>query len=66
MLVSQWKVNSASTSELMMQFYRSLESNQDRFNAKANALREAAQKILKDDRYRHPFYWGAFGLVGSD
>lgn len=66
MLVSQWKVNSASTSEFMVNFYQNLDSNQDSPNGrKAGALRGAALRFMKDERYHHPFYWAGFVLVGS-
>ncbi len=66
MLVSQWKVNSASTSQLMVNFYRTLESNKRwSSNLKVEALREATFGLMKDHRYRHPFYWGGFVLLGS-
>ncbi len=65
MLVSQWKVNSASTSQLMVNFYQSFEVNQSNVKVnKAEALRVAALKTMKDQRYRHPFYWAGFVLVG--
>ncbi|CAN5649877.1 CHAT domain-containing protein [soil metagenome] len=67
MLVSQWKVNSASTSELMVSFYHALESNQSQRNGKkATALRQAALHLMNDQRYRHPFYWASFVLVGGN
>lgn len=66
MLVSQWKVSSASTSQLMVNFYRSLEANERQPNAnKAEALRDAALKSMKDQRYRHPFYWAGFVMIGK-
>jgi CHAT domain-containing protein/uncharacterized protein HemY len=65
-LVSQWKINSASTSHLMEHFYRALESSPgDLNNKKAGALREAMLQLMKDGRYRHPFYWAGFVLVGN-
>ena len=66
MLVSQWKVNSASTSQLMVNFYQALESKQTvPSGRKASSLQEATLRLMKDDRYRHPFYWAGFVLVGS-
>lgn len=66
MLVSQWKVNSASTSQLMVNFYKALDRNPQHSNGnKPEALREAALKSMKDSRYQHPFYWASFVLVGS-
>ena len=67
MLVSQWKVNSASTSKLMVNFYRSLESSQtDAGHNKSQALRDATLRLMKDNNYRHPFYWASFVLIGSN
>jgi CHAT domain-containing protein len=65
MVVSQWRVNSASTSELMKNFYQALARQRNRGN-KSEALRETAIRLLKDPRYRHPFYWAGFVLVGSN
>ena len=66
MLVSQWKVNSASTSQLMMGFYQALESpNNVSKSKKAEALKGAALRLLKDRKYRHPFYWAGFVLIGD-
>ncbi len=67
MLVSQWKVNSASTSQLMANFYRSLGSNKTLSNGKkAHALKEAAALLMKDRQYNHPFYWAGFVLLGNN
>jgi CHAT domain-containing protein/Tfp pilus assembly protein PilF len=60
-VVSQWKVESASTTELMLAFHRNLKKGQ----SKAAALRSAALKLLGDSRYRHPFYWAGFVVVGD-
>jgi CHAT domain-containing protein len=59
--VSQWKVESASTTELMLAFHRNLKKGQ----SKATALRSAALKLLGDSRYRHPFYWAGFVVIGD-
>ena len=66
-VVSQWRVNSASTSQLMKNFYRSLAKRKDLNGLnKSQALREASLDLLKDRRYRHPFYWAGFVLVNSN
>ncbi|MDX6499598.1 MAG: hypothetical protein QOG23_2858 [Blastocatellia bacterium] len=66
MVVSQWKISSASTSEFMTAFYQNLHSDKGRANRnKAEAIREAELTLLKDDRYRHPFFWAGFVMVGS-
>jgi len=65
MLVSQWKVNSSSTSLLMVDFYQQSDLVQNRRDGtNSSALRAAALKLMKDDRYRHPFFWAGFVLVG--
>lgn len=61
MLVSQWKVNSASTSQLMMNFYQ-----ERRANSKAIALQRSAIQLMNDQRYRHPFYWAGFVVIGQN
>jgi len=65
-VVSQWKVDSASTSRLMVDFHRSLQGT-DKQSAvsKAEALRHAALKLMSDPKYRHPFFWSGFVVVGS-
>ncbi len=66
MLVSQWKVNSSSTSQLMVNFYQQSDLVRNRSGANARALRAAALQLMKDDRYRHPFFWAGFVLVGAN
>jgi CHAT domain-containing protein len=65
MVVSHWKVNSASTSQLMLNLYQALESQNYADDKKARALQEAALKTMKDQRYHHPFYWAAFVILGT-
>lgn len=64
MVVSQWRVNSASTAQLMKNFYEALAMRQNAY--KSEALRQASLRLLKDPRYRHPFYWAGFVLVGRN
>lgn len=60
-VVSQWKVESSSTTELMLEFHRRLRTGA----GKSEALRQAALKLLTDKRYSHPFYWAGFIVVGD-
>jgi CHAT domain-containing protein len=62
-VVSQWKVESASTRDLMVNFHRSLISPAG--PTKADALREAALKLMRNPETSHPFYWAGFVLVGD-
>jgi CHAT domain-containing protein len=64
LVVSQWKVESAGTRELMVNFHRGLISPTTR-PAKSEALRQAALKLLKNPETNHPFYWAGFVLVGE-
>src|SRR6185295_14875863 len=62
MVASQWKVDSASTAKLMIEFHRVLkDQTSNGASTKANALRQAALDLMKEPRYRHPFFWA--GLV---
>jgi CHAT domain-containing protein/TolA-binding protein len=66
-VVSQWKVRSNSTAELMVEFHRQLVNRSrgsTKLNSAAEALRAAALKLKGDSRYRHPFYWAGFVIVG--
>jgi CHAT domain-containing protein/tetratricopeptide (TPR) repeat protein len=67
-VVSQWKVDSAATKLLMLDFHRGLKSflgNPKITNKKAEALRMAALTMLRNSEYRHPFYWASFVVVGD-
>ncbi len=62
-VVSQWKVESAGTRDLMVNFHRGLISKPE--SPKTEALRQAALKLMKNPETSHPFYWGGFVLVGD-
>jgi CHAT domain-containing protein/Tfp pilus assembly protein PilF len=67
-VVSQWKVESASTTELMVEFHRQLNRGRRPSAAglgAARALRAAALKLLGGGQYRHPFWWAGFVVVGN-
>jgi len=72
-IVSQWKVDSASTTRLMIQLHRNLRAGgaTGATPAKggtaqpyAEALRQAALAVMRERPYRHPFYWAPFVLLG--
>jgi CHAT domain-containing protein/Tfp pilus assembly protein PilF len=64
-LVSQWKVNSHSTSQFVMAFYSNLKSEHGQTRL-AESVRNAQLTLLKTSNYRHPFYWAPFVLFGRD
>ncbi|HEY6403545.1 MAG TPA: CHAT domain-containing tetratricopeptide repeat protein, partial [Blastocatellia bacterium] len=70
-VVSQWKVESAATRELMLGFHQSLMALTGLMTpskakiTKAEALRQSALKLMKNPETAHPFYWAGFVLVGD-
>jgi CHAT domain-containing protein len=64
-VVSHWRVRSRAARELMVDFHRRYRRAGGGAGAKAEALRQARLKMLRQPATRHPFYWSAFVLVGS-
>jgi CHAT domain-containing protein/tetratricopeptide (TPR) repeat protein len=65
-VVSQWEVESASTRDLMLGFHRQLQAPRATGKlTKAESLRRAAIKLMKNPETNHPFYWAGFVLVGD-
>ena len=62
LIVSQWKVESASAMELMVGFHRNWIASG--YRSKASALREAMLEVLRKPEFSHPFYWASHVLVG--
>lgn len=57
-VISLWKVDDTATQQLMTYFYESyLQTNDAR-----GALKLAQTRLMAD--YPHPYYWGAFYVVG--
>jgi CHAT domain-containing protein len=63
-VASEWRVDSGATERYMVAFHRTLAAQPD-LTQKAQALRTAALDLLRSTEYRHPFYWGAFVLIGN-
>jgi CHAT domain-containing protein/predicted negative regulator of RcsB-dependent stress response len=61
-VVSQWKVESASTTDLTINFYKFLKQDAVK---KPDALRQAALKLRRNPATAHPFYWAGFVLIGD-
>jgi len=67
-VVSQWKVDSASTTQLMLAFHRDVQKGLARpgpLQGKAESLRRAANELIRTPQYQHPFYWAGFQLLGD-
>jgi CHAT domain-containing protein len=60
-VASQWKVEAASTSRLMLAFHRALRAG----HTPAESLRLAALAQLRRPDQRHPFYWAGFVAMGD-
>ena len=67
-VASLWNVSDKSTAEFMGKFYQNLKDGK----TKAEALRQAQLDFLQNlqqnpeyKKYKHPYYWAAFILVGS-
>lgn len=61
-LASLWFINDQSSTLLISEFYRNLQGQN---LSKAKALQQAQLKLLADNRFRHPGYWGPFLLIGN-
>jgi CHAT domain-containing protein/tetratricopeptide (TPR) repeat protein len=62
MIVSLWKVDDLSTSELMVRFYREY---LDEGESAPRALREAQRSMYCDPQWTEPYHWAGFIFLGS-
>jgi CHAT domain-containing protein/lipopolysaccharide biosynthesis regulator YciM len=63
-LVTQWPVDAASSTALMVEFHRAWNVGSGR-TSKARALQQASLKVLHTRGFSHPFYWAGFILAGD-
>ncbi len=61
-VASLWRVDSASTTELMIAFHRALRQG----SSPAVALQHAGRMLVRDPKYHHPFYWAGFVVLGNN
>jgi CHAT domain-containing protein len=61
-VASQWKVESRSTTELMLEFHRQLLKGKV---SKAEAMRQAALKLKRTKAFALPSYWAGFVVLGD-
>jgi CHAT domain-containing protein len=62
-LATLWQVSDEATAVAAAEFYRQLGAADA--PSKAEALRRAQLMLLADGRYREPFYWAPFLLIGN-
>jgi CHAT domain-containing protein len=58
LVMSLWKVDDAATQALMTNFYNNLSKG----GSKLKAFKQAQQQLML--KYKDPYYWGAFVMVG--
>jgi len=58
-MVSLWNVNDETAADLMIRFYRHLQSGK----TKSEALRQAQLETIRDNGF--PFFWAPFVLIGK-
>jgi CHAT domain-containing protein len=61
-IVSFWSVADESTAQLMTDFYRQMLEH-PKSNYSEN-LRNAKLNLMKTDKYKSPYYWAPFVLIG--
>jgi CHAT domain-containing protein len=66
-VVSQWKVESASTTDLMLAFHRNLKPTLEagREVGRARSLQKAMLATMRAPERRHPYYWAGFVMIGN-
>jgi len=60
-LMSLWKVDDEATKTLMISFYKNWIATGNRHTA----LKNAQLELKRSKAFSHPFYWGAFVMVGK-
>jgi len=61
-VASLWSIGDESTAMLVSEFHAGLK---DKSKTKAEALRMAQLSLLRQPRFRHPYYWASFLLIGN-
>jgi CHAT domain-containing protein/tetratricopeptide (TPR) repeat protein len=61
-IASLWSVDDQATSILMQKLYEQVKTQKV---TRSEAIRTAQIMLLKDPKYRHPYYWAPFILVGN-
>lgn len=61
-VASQWSVDSASTSELMIRFHQYRKKEKI---STIDALRKAQLDLQESKQFNRPYFWGAFAITGG-
>ena len=64
-VVSYWSVSDEATAQLMVNFYRNFaNTNTMGSSSYSAALAEAKRSMITDEKFKDPFYWAAFVMLG--
>jgi CHAT domain-containing protein len=61
LVMSLWPVSDRGTRDLMIEYYKALQTGQGR----SEAMRQAQLGMLKDEKRRHPYFWASFIVSGE-
>jgi CHAT domain-containing protein len=61
-IASLWSVDDSATQDLMVNLYQNLARKK---MSKGESLRQAQQALLSNPKYKSPYYWAPFVLVGN-
>ncbi len=61
-IASLWSVSDEATQDLMVNLYKNLATKN---LSKGESLRQAQQTLLQNPKYRSPYFWAPFVLVGN-
>lgn len=65
LVVSLWKVSDASTSQLMIEFYKNILAQKETDRNYSDDLRMAKLKLINNKKFAKPYYWSPFILLGN-
>ncbi|HEY9908085.1 MAG TPA: CHAT domain-containing protein, partial [Thermosynechococcaceae cyanobacterium] len=61
-IATLWAVNDESTATFATQFYKALTQSQVN---KAEAVRQAQLSLIQSSRFKHPYFWASYTLIGN-
>ena len=61
LMLSLWRIEDTKTADFIQKFYGYLAQGA----AKSTALREVQMDLLRSTPDLHPFFWGAFQIIGN-
>jgi CHAT domain-containing protein/tetratricopeptide (TPR) repeat protein len=67
-VLSRWRAESPAAPALMLELHRALKGSSTPptpGRAAADALRKATLRLMRTPRYRHPYYWAGFFVMGA-